>query len=650
MSSPILRCRLRQLYRKIRGFQKKKPAAGRPKPQFWLEELESRLAPASYSVNAQLAVSSLGQVGDAPGETHAVVFFESSVTDYQVLRQGLDMGTDAVLLDGGGDGFREMAAFLAGRHGLTSIGVVAHGTPGMVALGTALLDAHSLAGYTRELAVLGSALDRGGELDLWSCDVGAGQEGAALVGDLAATTGAGVAAADHAVGSAALGGNWQLDVRVAGATGDVPFSATAVGAFHHLLAVTIALSNNTAKGYVGLDFNQSNDGIPPDSNGAAGPSSYVETVNQTIAIYTPKATASTKITLGLDSFFASLPPVDSTAFFSDPVVVYDDNMPGLTPTTGRFIVGDVNVSSLASGATVFDIAVSKSANPGTLTSADWAFYQVNSTEPGFGADFPGNFGYNHDAFVFTLNQFGNNGPPDHVEVFSVSAADLATAVPPSQLHVFQNDVFNDISLRPTTMHDAPAGDPMWLLSETGDDTDINVYKMTNVLSNAATFTLTQVAVNPYTDMSAGLPKQPNGTVITSVIDSAIQKASEANNTLVADHSVSLTSTQDAAQWYVIDVSSGTPILQQEGDVSLGSNTYAAFPSIDINELGNIGMTFMESGTAAGHFMSMYITGRTPTDPMGTMETPVLVPAGTGVKNYSNGPGGRAGDISGINVD
>ena len=53
--------------------------------------------------------------------------------------------------------------------------------------------------------------------------------------DLAAATGAGVAAADHAIGSAAEGGNWQLDIRLAGARGEIPFSAAALGAFHELL-------------------------------------------------------------------------------------------------------------------------------------------------------------------------------------------------------------------------------------------------------------------------------------------------------------------------------------------------------------------------------------------------------------------------------
>ena len=48
---------------------------------------------------------------------------------------------------------------------------------------------------------------------------------------------------------------------------------------------------------------------------------------------------------------------------------------------------------------------------------------------------------------------------------------------------------------------------------------------------------------------------------------------------------------------------------------------------------------------------MWVTGRVPTDAAGTMETPVIVPAGTGLANYNDfTTGGRAGDLSGINVD
>src|SRR5205823_8665260 len=45
------------------------------------------------------------------------------------------------------------------------------------------------------------------------------------------------------------------------------------------------------------------------------------------------------------------------------------------------------------------------------------------------------------------------------------------------------------------------------------------------------------------------------------------------------------------------------------------------------------------------------TGRQAAEAAGTMETPVMVPAGTGQTNYKDfTTDGRAGDLSGINVD
>jgi N-acetylneuraminic acid mutarotase len=168
------------------------------------------------------------------------VFFEASVANYQALVKGLAAGTDAVVLDSGGDGLKEMTAFLASRHGLTAIGLVAHGAPGALALGTLTLGEQDLEVRAHDLAALGSALSPGGEIDLWSCDVAAGKEGASFVQKLAAAAGAGVAAAAHAVGATDMGGAWQLDVQAAGARGENPFSAEALRAFHGLMGTWLA--------------------------------------------------------------------------------------------------------------------------------------------------------------------------------------------------------------------------------------------------------------------------------------------------------------------------------------------------------------------------------------------------------------------------
>jgi autotransporter-associated beta strand protein len=401
--------------------------------------------------------------------------------------------------------------------------------------------------------------------------------------------------------------------------------------------VTISPNNNGSQGYAGLSFTQGGGFVPPDSQGAAGPVAYVETVNQTIALFPDKYDSSGVQTSSLSNFFRAVGGLPATpgGRLSDPVVVYNELI-------GRFIVGDQDVN-LFSNVSNFDLAVSKTSNPTSLTAADWNFYQISTTEAGYDADFPGNMGYNADALVFTLNM---SGPTDHVLVTSVNASDLANGVPQASLRVFRNDV-TDFNLRPTTMHTAQAGDPMWLVAETGDGQHVTVYKMTNVLSNGAIFTTTQLQVNDYADIGTAPPRQPNGSVITFNIDSRIQKAALSGNTLVATHAVSLSATMAAARWYAIDVSGPTPVIQQQGDVSLGNNTYAFYPAIDINPVGNIGMTFIGSGTGVGQFMSAFVTGRTPTDPLGTMEAPILIPSGIGQANSNDG---RAGDLSGINID
>jgi uncharacterized repeat protein (TIGR01451 family) len=404
-------------------------------------------------------------------------------------------------------------------------------------------------------------------------------------------------------------------------------------------SVTIAASNNNGHGYAGLSFNQSGGYTPPDTQGAAGPTNYVETVNQTVAIYSPKATGASSTTAALSTFWFStgaLPHADAGSGLSDPVVTYNNQI-------GRFIVADQDVD-FNTHVSRFDVAVSKSSSPAALGTADWNFYSIVTTESGFDADYPGNFGYNHDATVFTLNMFGvvSGG---HCQVLSLSNADLSNGV----LTVFHNDL-NDFSDRPTTMHDSVAGDPMWLITEHGDNLSIDVIKMSNVLSTTATFAYTNLAVSSYS--AENHPLNPNGTTVTTNIDSRIQKSAEANHTIVATHSVGVGTTEDDIQWYAIDVSGATPALQQQGRVSKGANTYLTYPAIDINASGQIGMTYMGSGNdTSTDYLSMYLTGRNPGDASGTMQASVLVPAGTGQANYHDfASGGRAGDLGGINVD
>src|SRR5262249_12603922 len=143
-----------------------------------------------------------------------VTFVESSVAGAETLLPGLAPQTDGVLLDATGDGITEMAAFLANRHDVTTVDIVAHGRPGAIELGTNTLDAPALKEATPALASIGAALATDGEIDLWSCYAALGSTGHAWINDLAAATRTNIAASDQAVGSTSAGGSWSLDVSV----------------------------------------------------------------------------------------------------------------------------------------------------------------------------------------------------------------------------------------------------------------------------------------------------------------------------------------------------------------------------------------------------------------------------------------------------
>jgi hypothetical protein len=405
-------------------------------------------------------------------------------------------------------------------------------------------------------------------------------------------------------------------------------------------------------------------------NGAAGPASYVETMTandsaagtgyQTIGIFDLNGNLLTdksgnNITDNLTHFYfttGGLKQVDSTSALNLASVVFDD-------FTQQFIVGDLDFDG-TTHKSKFDIAVSKTATPTTLTTADWNFYSIgigenNGTASGtFNVVYPGNLGYNADALVVTFNANvpkGDSGTP-HVEILSISQADLAGGVSQANLHFFENNFTGanqEENLRPTVMHDAVAGGPMWLVQEHGDDQSIDVVKMTNVLSTTPTFTTTNLAVNPYSAPNA--PLNPNGSLASSGNDSRILKAAENNGTIVACQVVGVGTTEDDARWYEVDVSSGTPILQDQGNVSEGPNNYIQFPAIDINSQGAVGLSFAQSGRDSNtDFFGSLVTYRLATDPVGTMRTPQRVGQAGFYFLPAEITGDVAGGYSGINVD
>ena len=146
------------------------------------------------------------------GARREVVFVDTGITGWQSLVDAIPAGIEIQLLTGG-DGLAQMAEWAAMHRAYDAIHVLSHGAEGSLRLGGATLNQSSLAeaGVQARLATLGQALTEEGDLLLYGCSVASGEAGQAFIANLAAATGADVAASDNPTGASWLGGDWKLE-------------------------------------------------------------------------------------------------------------------------------------------------------------------------------------------------------------------------------------------------------------------------------------------------------------------------------------------------------------------------------------------------------------------------------------------------------
>src|SRR5262249_37868675 len=143
----------------------------------------------------------------------------------------------------------------------------------------------------------------------------------------------------------------QLRKRLPGGAGGsrpahrkLPSARPSIEALEARLVPTVSILNN---------FDGLISGAPPDTCGAAGPKSYVETVNSSVTIFGKNGTTIASPD-GLSDFLFTQGGLKSMGGLEDATMAYDE-------VTGQFIVGDLD------GGKALDIAVSRTSSPATLT-------------------------------------------------------------------------------------------------------------------------------------------------------------------------------------------------------------------------------------------------------------------------------------------
>jgi hypothetical protein len=182
--------------------------------------------------------------------THRLVLIDTTVADYQSLVNGVIPHTEVFVIDSTKNGVEQITEILAthANQNLSSIHIVCHGVPGSLQLGNTRLGLDTLDEYSQQLQQWQKIFSASAKSDnpwnllIYGCNVGLGDAGAEFVEKLHQLTGANIAASRQRIGNAALGGNWELEVRTAQMEVNLAFTQTTRDAYPGVLA-TFTVNN-----------------------------------------------------------------------------------------------------------------------------------------------------------------------------------------------------------------------------------------------------------------------------------------------------------------------------------------------------------------------------------------------------------------------
>ncbi len=381
--------------------------------------------------------------------------------------------------------------------------------------------------------------------------------------------------------------------------------------------------------------------VPPDTNGAVGATQFVQIVNVTYAVYDKKTGA---LVLGpalihtVWSGFGG--PCEQAGDGGDPVVLYDQ-------LAGRWLVSQLQFNNTFTSNEQC-VAIS--------TSSD-ATGSYNRYEFDFGANFPDypKFGVWPDAYYYTANTFG----PRSFLGAQACAFDRAAMLVGSSASMicFQNPP-SVASLLPSDLDGStlpPAGQPNFFV-DIADSSDLNIFQFHVDFANPANSTFTGpvlIPVAPFTEICARaitlacIPEPPAGEKVDGLGDRLMFRLAYRNfgdhESLVVNHTIK-GGALAGVRWYEIRSPGSSPAVFQQGTV-VDPNTDFWLGSIAMDKAGNIALGF----SASSHELdpSVFMVGRAPSDPLGTMAGPNVLVNGGGVQENSFK---RWGDYSSMAID
>jgi hypothetical protein len=388
------------------------------------------------------------------------------------------------------------------------------------------------------------------------------------------------------------------------------------------------------------DYGFAPNAAPPDTNGAVGATQYVQWVNESFAVFDKATGALVHGPVAGNTLWSGFGGGCETNNDGDPIVRYDR-------ISNRWVLTQFSVST---SPFLQCVAVS--------TTSD-ATGSYNRYAFSYGAQFPDypKLGVWPDAYYISFNIFtGNTFTGAKVCAYdriAMVAGGAATQVCFQLSSSFGGVLPSDID---GATH-PPAGSPNFMINFGSNS--LNEWKFHVDFASPSNSTLTgpfNIPVAAFTPACSGgtcIPQPGTKNKLDSLADRLMYRLAYRNfinESLVVNHSVMVSGNKhsqvDGVRWYELRNPNGATgaSLFQQGTFAPDSNS-RWMGSIAMDKVGNIAVGYSVSGSST--FPSIRLTGRVPTDPLGTLSAEALIIAGGGSQT---GNLHRWGDYSAMSID
>jgi hypothetical protein len=388
------------------------------------------------------------------------------------------------------------------------------------------------------------------------------------------------------------------------------------------------------------DYGFTPDAAPPDTNGAAGATQFVQWVNESFAVFDKTTGAKVLGPVAGNSLWSGFGGGCQTNNDGDIIVQYDK-------INNRWIFTQFSVST-----TPYLQCVAVSTTSDATGSYNRYAFNYGSTEF---PDYP-KLGVWPDAYYISFNMFTNTFTGAQVCAYDGTAMRSGSSATQVCFHLSSS--FG--GLLPSDLNGStlpPAGSPNFFLNFGTNSLNLWKFHVNFVTPASSTLTgPTNIPVAAFTAACNGggacIPQPGTSQKLDSLADRLMYRLAYRNfgtyESLVVNHSVAAggrgQSKTVGLRWYELRNPNGTPTVFQQGTFSPDS-TYRWMGSIAMDKVGNMALGY--SASSGSLSPSIRYTGRLVTDPLGTMEAENTIKAGGGsqLRNLN-----RWGDYSSMAVD